>query len=256
VGITDPDYSAGFRVGGVWAIDDCSSIVGTYSNFETNTSDAATAVPPVVLRSLVLHPGTANAASDFLDAAATLDINFDLVDVDYREVWRSGNTWAVNYLVGVRYARLEQNFRAVHSGVGTVDIVNSAVHFDGGGFRLGLDFEQHVGARGVMFYGKSTANFIAGEFRAAYHQGSNVDPTIVDTDWEAGRIMTILDLELGVGWQSRSGNFRMTAGYLFSGWFNAVGTDEWIEGVQSNDFEGLGEGISFDGLTARMEYRF
>jgi hypothetical protein len=66
----------------------------------------------------------------------------------------------------------------------------------------------------------------------------------------------MLDLELGVGWQSPCGHYRFTAGYVVSTWLNTVSTDEWIDSVRNNNFVGLDDRMSFDGLTARGEYRF
>ena len=103
---------------------------------------------------------------------------------------------------------------------------------------------------------RGTANFVPGEFRTRYTQGSNVDPIIVDTAWKAGRIVSILDLEVGAGWQSCCGHVRLTAGYVISSWFNTVNTDEWIQSVRTNNFVGLNDTMTFDGLTARAEYRF
>ena len=259
VAVADPDYSTGFRIGGTYALDQCSSLQFTYSRFESNTTSTANTLAPNVLRSVVLHPGTANAGSDFLDATANLDVDFDLVDLDYRAVWAAGDLWAVNYLVGARYANLTQDFNAVYTNTGTTDNLSTNVNFDGGGIRLGLDAQRFAANSGLMLYGKTSASFVAGQFNARYTQGSDVDPVIVDTNWKAGRLVSILDLELGLGWQSACGRWRLTSGYLVSGWFNTVRTNQWINSVQNNNFVGLSDAtqvITFDGFTTRLEYRW
>ncbi|MEO8498787.1 MAG: hypothetical protein ABI614_27300 [Planctomycetota bacterium] len=81
-------------------------------------------------------------------------------------------------------------------------------------------------------------------------------PVIADTAWEGTRIVPILDLELGVGWQSKCGRYRVTGGYLINAWMNAVNSDTWIQGVQTNNFVDLSDSVTFDGFTARAEYRF
>jgi len=35
-----------------------------------------------------------------------------------------------------------------------------------------------------------------------------------------------------------------------------VKTDEWIKAVQSNNFTGLSDGMTFDGFVGRVEARF
>lgn len=257
--VADPDYSAGFRIGGMYALDECSSVALTYTRFQSSSTDVVSATAPLVLRSLVFHPGTANAGSDFLDAFANSDVKFDLVDADYRAIWAADDLWAVNYLVGARYAGLKQDFRGVYAGTGTTDTLVSNMNFDGGGMRIGIDGTRFARNSGFLVYGKTSASFVAGEFRGRYTQSSDVDPIIVDTTWKAGRLISILDLELGVGWQSACGRWRLNGGYMVAGWFNSIPQNQWIGAVQTNNFASLSNTmgpITFDGFTTRLEYRW
>jgi hypothetical protein len=257
--VADPDYSAGFRVGGAHALDDCSSVSLAWTRFQSSSTDTVTADAPLVLHSLVFHPGTANAGADFLDASAYSDVKFDLIDADYRAVWGAGDTWVVNYLFGARYANLKQDFTGIYSGTGTTDTLVSNMNFEGGGMRVGLDATKYAGNSGFLVYGKSSASFIAGELRGRYTQSSDVDPIIVDTTWRAGRVVSILDLELGAGWQSCDGRWRINGGYMVAGWFNALPQNQWIQAVQTNNFAGLSDttnAITFDGFTLRLDYRW
>jgi hypothetical protein len=213
-----------------------------------------------VIQALVLHPGALNAADYFLSATAAQSIDYDLVDADYRSVLCIGKCSVVNWFVGARYARLEEDFEAHFNRSGDVKHLYTDVDFDGVGIRMGLDGERHH-CCGLMVYGKSAMSFVAGEFRADYDHHNNNDPMRVLTSWKAGRIVPIMDLELGVGWQSRCGHCRCTVGYQVSYWFNTVTTDQWIDQVNQNNFNGQPDGMSydtltFDGLTARLEYRF
>jgi len=255
VGVVDPDYTPAYRVGGTWALDECSSVVLTYTRFETTTSDAQTIDAPFVLRSLVLHPGTLNAGADFLDANANLGIDLHLADVDFRAVWDAGDLWVINYLLGARYANLNQDFNGTFTSTGSVDTLATNVNFDGGGIRVGLDGERHSGC-GLLLYGRANASFVGGEFRGRYTQANDLTGTIVDTSWKSGRLVSILDLEIGAGWQNCNGRLRLSCGYVVSSWFNAVTSNEWIQSVQTNNFEGLGDTMTFDGLVGRVEYRF
>ena len=97
---------------------------------------------------------------------------------------------------------------------------------------------------------------MAGDFRAQYVQVQPDQLPSVDATWEAGRVVSMLDLELGGGWASPDGRFRVTAGYMVSGWFNVVKNSSWIRAVQTNDFTGLSDTISFDGVVLRSEFRF
>lgn len=267
VHLVDPDYTSNFRVGGTLALSECTSIVLTYANFQSNTTNAVSLDPAdfapngVVLRALAMHPFGFAADADFLDASANLGIDYHTADLDYRSVLWASELGAMNYLVGARYTQLNQDFSTTASGTGVESTAVSDVEFDGGGLRFGLDGERHHPCNGFLIYGKGVASFVAGQFRTSFQQGDNTDPEIVNTGWKAERIMTIVDMELGVGWQSHCGRFRLTTGYQVSMWFNAVTTDQWIRAVQQNNFVGQRDGMSydtlmFDGLTARAEYRF
>jgi hypothetical protein len=105
-------------------------------------------------------------------------------------------------------------------------------------------------------YGKAYASLIPGEFRASFQQSQSFDSRVVDTAWRAGRIVTIWDLELGMGWTSKCQNYRASLGYVFSAWTNMVQTDEWIEGVHTNNFIDMDATSTFDGLVGRFEARF
>lgn len=259
IGVADPDYTAGYRIGATWAMDECTSIVFSYSRFQSSTNDSITTDAPNVIRSLVLHPGTVNAGSDFLDARATSDIDFDLVDVDYRAVWGAGDLYAVNYILGLRYARLNQDFTGVFTSTGTTDTLLTNSNFEGAGLKIGIDGERHACNSGLFVYGRTTASFVAGDSRARYRQSSDVDPLIVNTTWKAGRVVTILDLELGAGWQSCCGRWRVNGGYIFNSWYNVLPTDQWIQNVQGNNFvdnDHHNDAITFDGFTFRVTYQW
>jgi hypothetical protein len=253
--VVDYGYESGFRTGFTRMFGDCASLGVTYTFFESDTSDSITTDVPYVIRSSVSHPSTWSATSDGLDATAEAGIDFDLVDLDFRNALLCGPRYSLNYVIGIRYAHLAQGFRSQFA-VNGLETVVTDIFFDGGGVRLGLDGERYLGNSRLMVYGRSAASFVVGQFDATYAQGQAYDASVVDTGWDAGRIVPILDLELGIGWTSRNGRWRITGGYMISAWYNTVKTDEFIRAVRTNDFVGLGDTLTFDGATARIERRF
>lgn len=256
VGIVDPDYSSGFRIGGGFTLDECSQIQLTYSEFDETTASAIAPAFPDVLRSLVLVPDTSTADTDFLNAAASETIQFKLVDLDYRGLLAYSNDYKVSYLVGARYAKLDQDFIGVFSEAG-VTAVNSTVNFDGGGLRVGLEAERYGRNQQMFVYGKGYASLIGGQFRSSFVQGSDLAGVEALTSWKAGRLVGIYDLEVGAGWENYCGNFRVSAGYMFSVWTNTVKNNEWINSVRTNNYTDPSDNfagmISFDGIVARAE---
>lgn len=254
VGVVDQEYHAGFRAGLGFTLHDEACVRVSYSQFDSTTDDAISTNPPRGIVALTVHPGTQSADTLFLTASATNHIAFEFLDVDYRRTWRNGASYALDWVAGARYAHLDQDFTATYRNLVT-DQVRTAIDFDGGGLRLGLEGEcwNH---HGFSFYGKGAASFLAGEFRADYFHGNTPQPEILSTSWQAGRIVSILDMELGLAWTSPGGHWRVTSGYLFSGWFNTVNTQWFIDRVRANNFNELSEGLGFDGLSVRAELRF
>lgn len=259
VGVADLDHQPGFRFGFGRFIDEASSLGFTYTEWQGNTHDAIGAGAPNVIRPLVTHPSTFSAASDFLDARADYGIRFKTLDLDYRSLFAYCCDYQIGYTLGLRYVQLQQDFTGEFSALGT-EFVTTNVDFYGTGLKFGLDGERYSYNRNLFVYGKTFLSLIGGETKARYFQGSSFDPAIVDTNWEAGRLITIYDLELGAGWQNECGTIRLSLGYTYSIWSNVTRTNEWINAVQENNFvdpsDNFNGFMSFDGFVSRLEVRW
>jgi hypothetical protein len=255
VAVLDPDYSPGFRIGFSKYLSEVSSLGAQYTWLQTHTEHSVATSAPNVLRSLVQHPGPFAAPTDFLSASASYDVDFQIVDLDYRLLLLSGPCHEVTLIGGLCYAHERQEFASRFENSG-VEAVATDIVFDGGGIRIGLEGERRSARTGLMAYGRTSARFVAGDFHCEYLQGTGTDPVVVNTSWTAGRVVSILDLELGVGWVSCSGCLRVNAGWMFSGWLNTVNTDRWIQGVHNNNFVDMDNDLAFDGLVVRAEARW
>lgn len=254
--VADFDYEPAFRTGFSGALSDCSRIGASYTFFETQTTDSTAIAPPNVIHSLVSHPGTDTASQRFLQASAEYSMDFDIADVDYSRIISRGCRHEISWLFGARYAGLQQDFISRFTIPTNNEVVTTDISFDGGGIRTGLDAEWYGCNRRWMVYGKGAASFVAGEFRGVYTQDDLFGQRVVYTDWTAGRIVSILDMEVGVGWTGCNGCLQVKAGYMVSGWFNTVNTDEFINAVQTSEWAGLNNKMTFDGLVARAQVRF
>jgi len=262
VAVVDQDYEPGFRAGGVVRLTDGASIRGMYSYFRSSASDTATILPPNVIRSLVTHPNVANAATDTLDARAQHDIDFDLVDIDYRGLILGCESCTdckcaivVNGIIGGRYATLDQQFSSSFEVIGT-RTVDTSVDFDGGGIRLGVEAEHHATTNGFYVYGSGITNLMVGEFTASYRQAHSNNGQEAFASWKAGRIVPTIDLELGLGWVGPRRRLKFSGGYLVSTWFNVVKTDDFIRAAQTSNYDDLSGILTFDGLVARATWEF
>ena len=256
VAAVDPGWAPGFRVGLSRALRFPARVAGSYTRFESSGSDALSVSPPDVNQPLVLHPGTLAALPTFLDAEGDCGIDFQLIDADYRALLVCENNTMVEYLIGSRYARLGQDFHATFLNGGTTERVTTGIGFDGIGCRLGVEGERRSDCFGLLAYGRASASLLMGRFRANYTQVEMPRGRLIDTRFGENRIVPILDFEAGVGWTGPWEHFRLTAGYMFSAWYNVVRTEEYIPGVQANSFAGMSDSLTFDGAVARAELRF
>jgi hypothetical protein len=255
LGIVDPDFQPGFRGGVTMNLDQCSSVSAQYTMFESSTFNRVDRINNVNgIYNLLTHPSTAQAAQTGVFSDAKYDISFDAIDLDYRQLISSGCDHKLHMLVGVRYGNLEQQLFS-NLPINGNETVDTDIDFEGIGARLGLEYEHQL-RRGLSVYSRLHGSLLAGEWSADYDQGNNFDASVVNTGWKAGRITPVIDFELGMGWTSKSGAWKMQAGYLYSTWMNAVTTDDWIDSVRRNNYVDMESNITFDGLTARIETRF
>jgi len=261
--VVDPEYEPAFRVGGNWAIADGNSIAAQYTRLQSESASAAAAGAGTELLSLVSLPEGPLEDTDAVNASALLNIDLDLIDLDFRGLLAgcecSNYAFAVNYFAGVQYAMLDQEFRARFVDDDDSVTVDSAIRFDGVGMRLGLQGERFFPASGVFVYGNGTTNVLFGEFDANFRQ-VEVEALVTEvegfTSWNAGRVVPVVDLELGAGWLGVNRHLRLSAGYRVSAWFNVVKTEDWIWAVQNQDFRNLDGTLTFDGLVGRAEWLF
>lgn len=249
------DYSPGFRVGRTQLLDCGSSLTATFSYYRSDASDSLS-LPGGTgwVRPEVTHPNTPAADFDKLAADARYEIDFQIGDIVYQSRLLDGCGRWLDYVAGVRYAHLDQVFESEFSILG-IRTVDTAIQFDGIGGRFGLEGEQSLKC-GFRVYGQAFANILAGAFSAEYTQNFNLAGLEASASVEDHRLVPQLELEFGLGWQNRSGRFRVRAGYFVGSWFNLTTTPAWLDAVQRDDLDDATETLTFDGLAARVEYRF
>lgn len=262
--ILDPDYSSGYRAGIGICLSDLSELEVSYSAWETDTHNEIVrdaTVPGQAIHSLLIHPGTRNVLTDTVAGAARMDMDYDLIDADFRKIFYRDCTTDLTYLIGLRYGEFRQNLQAVITddlASATPDsLVFSDIGFYGGGLRLGLEAEHYATRLPMLFYMKGISSLLVGDMRSTYRQTVQANSNYgVNTAWKAGRIVPTFDLELGGGFYLPKGTIRVTAGYMFSAWTNMLKHEDWIDAVQANNFTDMSGVITLDGLVFRLEGRF
>jgi hypothetical protein len=258
IGRVNVDDEAGYRLGLSWAASDCTSLIFSYTKFDGSTSDQITATGGNNINSLILHPSTDTVGDDGLVSAAGYGIDFQLIDLAYRHIWKSSETYAINWLAGVRYGEMGQDLvvEQLMSVATGLDTVNVDVDFDGFGIMFGIDGERRSCQTGLMIYGRGVTSLLAGDWTGSYAQVNQFGGGIVANDYEDYRVTPVLELELGLGWSSKCGKCRATVGYMTSAWYDAVSTRTYVDAVRNTDYINIDETITFSGLTTGIEARF
>jgi hypothetical protein len=253
-----PRFEMGFRVGGGVAVGDDGWLVGTYTYFRDTAGASITAPDRFVLHSNLAFPNTVNSAGDSLNASATMSIDLQMGDLDYKWNFLHGEHLSLSFISGGRFAHLDQKMLANYEITGTTTIVPS-IYFDGGGPRTGLEGEYRI-SHGFYGYGKGTANLLVGEFSGSYVERNIFTGLVGSTSFRDDRVVPVLELELGFGWQSESGRVRVSAGYYVGSWFNTMTIPSLANSIQNNNFtrnaNNNQDTLTFDGLVGRIEFRF
>jgi hypothetical protein len=257
VGVASPQYQSGFKVGGGVSLGN-GWLVGTFTYFDMDRGSSLAAGPGDVLHNFMVFPNTVNAAGDSLTAVANYHIQLYMVDLDYKCPIINNDHLSLNWVAGIRYAHLDQNFSDTFQITGTTTI-NSTISFDGIGPRIGLEGEYKI-CGGFYGYCHGLFDVLFGEFRGNYGERNVFTGVVGQTSVMEDRAVPILELEVGAGWQSCDGRFRFSAGYYVGAWFNVMTTTSLQSGIGNANYTTNGnnfrDNITFDGFVAKFEFRF
>jgi hypothetical protein len=263
IGVVDPDYDLGFRVGGEVRLSADAGVFVAFTLFESDATSSV--VAPTIpggggaVGSLVHHPNASITASAG-PVNADYDIKFLLGDVAYRQIlWRTCVHY-VSVFAGARFAQLDQEFLqsgTFGGGQGGVVDTSTFIEFTGIGPMAGIDGARQIGTTRFSVYGRSLLAAISGEFDSRYRMFNRTTSVLLaESMWKDDRIMPMLDYEIGVAWTSPQGHLRLAAGYMVSHWFNVVSTPTWVDAVQADNYVDVDDTLSFDGVVGRVEWIF
>jgi hypothetical protein len=263
IGVVNPDWDIGYRVGAEWRFDPKESIFGDYSWFDS--SSHSTVVAPNIpggggaVGSLVQHPGAAITASAG-PVEASYDIDFRLADIACRYYLACSRCGEVSAYWGGRWAELSQDFNQTGTfGGGQAGVIDTRtrISFDGFGPTVGLAGERLIGCTRFSAYGHMSASALEGQFKSHYlMNNATTVTTLAQADWNDDRIVPMLDYELGVAWTSPNGHVRLALGYMATHWFDIVSTPTLVQAVQNNNYVNVSDTLSFDGAVGHVEFRW
>jgi hypothetical protein len=258
VGVVSPEFESGFRLGAGVSLCEGQWVTGTFTYFVTHRGSQIAAPDPFVLHNFLVFPNTATSAVDSLTSQADYRIRLYMADLDYHCAFVNNDHLMLNWVAGVRYAHLDQEVNNIFQITGTTTI-DSRVNFDGIGPRIGLDGQCHLGC-GFYGYTQGFFDLLLGQFRGNYVENNVFTGQVGQTSINANRVVPVLELELGVGWQSPKGRFRVSGGYYVGSWFNVMTTTSFASAIGNTNFTTNGnnfrDNLVFDGFVARFEFRY
>jgi|GEM_PF-3227228 hypothetical protein len=248
----DPTYQPGFRIGLTSNRSDTSSLSVDYWFYQSQTNGSGQLDGGAgIFDALTVHPNTTSVATDSLQTSTNYDLDFDIIDAHYRTTFLERDLYTVDFTIGARYARIDQDFHAAYSILGTTD-VNAELGFDGVGPRLGIEFDRPLDDQYHIFVNAS-GSLLVGHVTGEYTQTNAFSGTVATAALDDSRLVPVSELEIGLGWQSASGHWHLSASYYVGTYHNSLSAADFISGVQANSLHDLGDSITFDGLMARLE---
>jgi hypothetical protein len=249
----DWGWRSAFRTGLGYRLPDSEWGAGFYYTYLHSADSSAVAAPDGgTLFATLTHPGT---VSQVATASDQTSLNYNVFDLEVGRWWHPDPAFAVRGFGGGRFARIDQNVAALYDGGdANQDQVNQRLHFNGGGFRVGLDASWLLGG-GFSLFGRANGSLVGGDFHSTLLETNNAGATtLTNFSDHFFKVVPVAELTLGAGWQYHT--LRLTAGYTFINWFGLVNVPTFVDDAHQGKFTyGTGD-LSLQGLVLRAEWWF
>jgi Legionella pneumophila major outer membrane protein precursor len=267
------DYNGSLRAFvGYRLCDCCGEIRFTYWNFGDSSRQQTIPVPEGAsttfggqLELNALNPG------DRLLVNSSLLVN--TYDIDYSKCITYGGCdccdpcnycppWGLKYYVGIRIADVRRGDNTQLSNVTSDQPFSQQASiqtkFVGAGPRVGIEGRRFFGCDGCFsLFVRSNFALLLGQndINETRFTPGNDSPNLTERYVDShDRIIPVAEIELGGNWDVTC-NTTLSLGYMFQAWWD-LGAFEQVQGnIFQNPIDDANI-MSFDGLFARLEYRF
>ncbi len=163
-------------------------------------------------------------------------------------------TWDITWRAGIRFADVDwrRNSTIISTGAPTTNGFTT-LDFSGGGPRVGVTGRRYIGQNQFLsIFAASDVSLLLGDLEMTNSQINNG----VVTNFSTTQIVPVLDIEAG-GTLQVTNNLSLSAGYLFSAWFDLGMRDTIVpNSVEAGAFWDDANILGFDGFFARAELSF
>lgn len=191
--------------------------------------------------------GLTNADS----VAATAGVELNVYDLEAGHWLRVSDSVSGRVSVGLRYAQVDQELRALYDGGSFGSgLVDAPARFEGFGGRLAGAVYWDL-AWGFSVFGDLGVSLLAGELQSNRYE-ENFGTAVVDVKNEVEQIIPVVDMSLGVAWNR--GPWTLSGGYELSNWFNVSTTTDFVDNFNGGSLDDGLSDLGFDGFFLRLAY--
>jgi hypothetical protein len=256
----------------------CGSVDVQYTFFRSDESASAT--DPVNLS------GTRLPSNVFLEgtlggidlAQADWELQYHVLDVNGGYYVLLGRRFQGKLLAGLKLVSIDQEFDILYSQTTTVNgatnrvaLVDHQTKMSGIGANVGLNGRFAVTERiklvGQLMYSPIIADFDQEFFAVGSTNGLATRSTIADLDQDSRRLVSVIDLRLGIEttlYSTADREATLNIGYQFQHWLNYPAFLTYDDGdnvasiglAEVNTFDRHDANLSFDGLYVGGTFRF
>lgn len=221
-----------------------------YTYFQTDGAASAAAPAGGNLWATRSHPARYEEA-DTADASG--EFSYHVFDLEARYPLVRRCPVAVQIFGGLRWARIDQEFRVAYNGA---DFINGQFSDVSGmtayGLRLGAESQWRLNSSWSLF-GNAAGSVLYGRFHTALLETNRAAAeTVVDVRDDYDQAVPVIDAAVGVAWNR--GPWEIRGGYELANWFNLADRSMFPDFEHEGAYTPQSQDVLLDGLFVRFSY--
>ncbi|HUU51098.1 MAG TPA: Lpg1974 family pore-forming outer membrane protein [Nitrospinota bacterium] len=229
-----------------------SRLSSSYWRFDADEDFSITKPSGGTLWALLNSPDAGFEKAD--SASAHLDYELDVIDLEYtRPLFQSGKL-TTSGLIGLRYARIDQDLSATYKEGPNTDRVTSDIETNMFGPKVGVMGKRSFFNDKFYFQVDGAISLLVGHTDAKYKDIYNII-TLKDTSSEYESVFPVYELDIGLGWTPIP-DLEFRLGYLISYWTDVLTQKNFVDDVHDAKAVDEGDSVTFDGIVFSVKYVF
>ena len=227
-------------------------VTGSYTYYHTSANQVVGAGPGEVLFPTLTRPGLVDQVSS---AAATANLSYNMYDMTMGRRFAVDDHFALRMYGGLRFASIQQTFKAYYDGIdASQSAVSAGSTFQGFGPIIGTEGVLS-GWRGLNVYARVAGGLVTGQSNNPLGESNNAGQTIyVNTSYNVREVVPTVSIGVGGGWQYRTMSVRV--GYEITNWFGLMNRPRFSSDVAQGALTPQSANLSLEGLFVQVGVAF